>query len=162
MVEGKIQVGARIPKTLYDNSLLIRENMTVAIIDGLELLIKYENNDNSIIDNIHRVDDNNNTKNDNVFKANDNNYENKNEIQHQLNDNECYTIDNSLITELKTKLEEKESLILVLREDLEQAHKDKDDIKNLYDNYMRQMQTLIQQKAIKAPGEENKKWWKFW
>jgi hypothetical protein len=39
--------------------------------------------------------------------------------------------------------------------------KDKETIQGLYDNYMRQMQTLIQQKAIEAPGEK-KKWWKFW
>lgn len=50
---------------------------------------------------------------------------------------------------------------LALVGELEQAHRDKGDIKNLYDNYMRQMQTLIQQKAIKAPGEK-KPFWKFW
>jgi len=60
------------------------------------------------------------------------------------------------------QIEEKDRHIDTLKRDLEQAAKDKDDIKNLYDNYMRQMQTLIQQKAIEAPGEKKKPFWKFW
>ncbi|HEY3362155.1 MAG TPA: hypothetical protein VGK06_10145 [Methanosarcina sp.] len=70
--------------------------------------------------------------------------------------------------ELQTRLEEKENIIAELREhnntlkeELEKAHQDKESVQNLYDNYMRQMQTLIQQKAIEAPGEK-KKWWKLW
>jgi hypothetical protein len=161
MVEGKIQVGSRIPKTLYDNCLQIRENMTIAIIDGLELLVKQSENENLEHNNACSINDNKKDENDNKYSKNDNNYENKTEKQNHPSDNNNFGIDNSLITELKTKVEEKEALITVLRGDLEQAHRDKDDIKNLYDNYMRQMQTLIQQKAIKAPGEE-KKWWEFW
>jgi chromosome segregation ATPase len=65
------------------------------------------------------------------------------------------------LTEEKDKqIEEKNKHIETLREELEKAHQDKDNIQNLYDNYMRQMQTLIQQKTIEAPGE--KKWWQFW
>jgi len=47
-----------------------------------------------------------------------------------------------------------------LEGELDQAHRDKEVVQNLYDNYMRQMQTLIQQKAIEAPGA--KKWWQIW
>ena len=162
MVEGKIQVGSRIPKTLYDNCLRIRENMTIAIIDGLELLVIQSENANFKNDNACSTNDNKKDSNDTEYGKIDNNYENKIEKHNQLSDNNNFTIDNSLTTELKTKVEEKEALITVLRKDLEQAHRDKDDIKNLYDNYMRQMQTLIQQKAIEAPGEKTKKWWKFW
>lgn len=61
---------------------------------------------------------------------------------------------------LKAQNNELEKYNLALSGELEQAHRDKDDIKNLYDNYMRQMQTLIQQKAIESPGA--KKWWEFW
>lgn len=32
----------------------------------------------------------------------------------------------------------------------------------VYDAYFLQTQTLINQKAIEAPGQQNKKWWKFW
>ncbi len=66
------------------------------------------------------------------------------------------------IKELRAQNGEQREHIETLKTELEKAHQDKDDIKNLYDNYMRQMQTLIQQKAIKAPGDESKKWWKFW
>ena len=48
----------------------------------------------------------------------------------------------------------------ILKAELDRAAHEKETIQNLYDNYMRQMQTLIQQKAIEAPGEK-KKWWKF-
>lgn len=63
--------------------------------------------------------------------------------------------------ELQARLEEKDNITTELREhnqtlkeELEKAHQDKENIQNLYDNYMRQMQTLIQQKAIEAPGEK--------
>lgn len=47
-----------------------------------------------------------------------------------------------------------------------QAHNDTlkkelDDIKQIYGNYMVQMQTLINQKAIEAPGNK-RSWWKVW
>jgi len=64
-------------------------------------------------------------------------------------------------TIVKARLEENEKLIETLKADLNQAHQDKEALQNLYDNYMRQMQTLIQQKALEAPGEK-KKWWKIW
>ena len=47
-----------------------------------------------------------------------------------------------------------------LKEELENAGHDKDDIKKTFDNYMVQVQTLINQKAIEAPGA--KKWYQFW
>jgi hypothetical protein len=48
-----------------------------------------------------------------------------------------------------------------LKAELGSANKREEDLKTLYDNYMRQMQTLIQQKAIESPGAK-KPWWKFW
>ncbi len=47
-----------------------------------------------------------------------------------------------------------------LKAELGMANRDKDDLKETHTNYMIQMQTLINQKAIEAPGV--KKWWKFW
>ena len=47
-----------------------------------------------------------------------------------------------------------------LKAELEMANRDKDDLKETHTNYMIQMQTLINQKSIEAPGV--KKWWKFW
>jgi hypothetical protein len=65
------------------------------------------------------------------------------------------------VSTLKAQNSELEKHNITLKEELDKAHQDKDELRNLYDNYMRQMQTLIQQKAIKAPGEK-KIWWKFW
>ena len=48
-----------------------------------------------------------------------------------------------------------------LKAELEKAGQDKDDIKKTFDNYMVQVQTLINQKAIEAPGAK-KHWWRFW
>ena len=48
-----------------------------------------------------------------------------------------------------------------LKAELEKAGQDKDDIKKTFDNYMVQVQTLINQKAIEAPGVK-KQWWRFW
>jgi vacuolar-type H+-ATPase subunit I/STV1 len=58
-------------------------------------------------------------------------------------------------------LEEKNNRINDLTKEIENTRQDKEAIQNLYDNYMRQMQTLITQKAIEAPGAK-KPWWRFW
>jgi hypothetical protein len=156
MVEGKIQVSARITKTLYDKCIRIRENITVAIVDGLELLVKAD-----------EFGEFGNSENENTLNSllNSTEFKSKNETEKkdQENENKVNTYEFEIkIKKLETKVEEKEALVTVLRDELTQAHRDKEILQNLYDNYMRQMQTLIQQKAIKAPGEENKKWWKFW
>jgi len=73
------------------------------------------------------------------------------------------------LTEEKDKqIEEKIQHIDTLKTDLEKAEKDKEDLKIIYNklqdthsNYMAQMQTLIKQKAIEAPGAK-KPWWRFW
>ena len=44
--------------------------------------------------------------------------------------------------------------------DIKKASQDKEDLKQMHNNYFLQVQTLINQKAIEAPGEK-KKWWKF-
>lgn len=63
---------------------------------------------------------------------------------------------------LKARLEEKDKLIETLNVDIEKAERDKEDLKNTYNNYFLQVQTLINQKAIEAPGEKKKPFWKFW
>jgi Arc/MetJ-type ribon-helix-helix transcriptional regulator len=66
MLPEKIQVSARIPKTMYDSCIQRYENMTNAINAGLELLLNQSE-----------------TKNENKCNTNENNYitsENSNEI----------------------------------------------------------------------------------
>lgn len=48
-----------------------------------------------------------------------------------------------------------------LKKELEKAAQDKEDLKQIHNNYMLQVQSLINQKAIVAPGAK-KIWWKFW
>ena len=62
---------------------------------------------------------------------------------------------------LRAQLEEKERHIETLKADIDKAEKDKEDLKNTYNNYFLQVQTLINQKAIEAPGAK-KPWWRFW
>ena len=44
--------------------------------------------------------------------------------------------------------------------DLEKASQDKEDFKQMHNNYFLQVQTLINQKAIEAPVNK-KSWWRF-
>lgn len=63
---------------------------------------------------------------------------------------------------LKARLEEKDKLIETMKAEIEKAERDKEDLKNTYNNYFLQVQTLINQKAIEAPGEKKKPFWMFW
>ena len=47
------------------------------------------------------------------------------------------------------------------KEEVEKASQDKEDLKAMHNNYFLQVQSLINQKAIEAPGNK-KKWYKFW
>ena len=69
--------------------------------------------------------------------------------------------DLSEFSRLHARSEELERHNQTLKGELEKAHQDKETIQNHYDNYMRQMQTLINQKAIEALGNK-KPWYKFW
>ena len=62
---------------------------------------------------------------------------------------------------LTARLEETERVISILQEELDKAGQDKENLKETHKNYMLQVQTLINQKAIEAPGNK-KPWWQFW
>lgn len=47
-----------------------------------------------------------------------------------------------------------------LKRELEKARLREENFQSVQNNYMLQVQSLINQKAIEAPGV--KKWWKFW
>jgi len=65
------------------------------------------------------------------------------------------------IRELKARVEELQSHNDTLKGELDKAGQDKEDLKETHKNYMIQVQTLINQKAIEAPGNK-KPWWQFW
>ena len=65
------------------------------------------------------------------------------------------------LVQMRARYEELEKHNETLKAELEKAGQDKDDIKKTFDNYMVQVQTLINQKAIEAPGAK-RPWWKIW
>ena len=66
------------------------------------------------------------------------------------------------LLQLRAKSEELEKHNETLKADIEKASQDKEDLKQMHNNYFLQVQTLINQKAIEAPGEKKKAWYKFW
>ena len=54
-----------------------------------------------------------------------------------------------------------EKEIEALLMELKKTNQDKEDLKTTHTNYMMQMQTLINQKAIEVTGAK-KPWWRFW
>jgi hypothetical protein len=54
-----------------------------------------------------------------------------------------------------------EKEIEALLTELKKINQDKEDLKSMHNNYMLQMQTLINQRAIEVPGAK-KPWWRFW
>jgi Arc/MetJ-type ribon-helix-helix transcriptional regulator len=104
-------------------------------------------------------------------------FNNFNKLNTQQEPEETDSVINSIIMDapdkieyarLQTRLEEKDKWIIelqnhneTLKKELEKSSQDKEAVQNLYNNYMLQMQTLINQKAIEAPGAK-KPWWKLW
>ena len=48
-----------------------------------------------------------------------------------------------------------------LQDHNETLKKELEDYKKMHNNYMLQVQTILNQKAIEAPGTQ-KPWWRFW
>jgi Arc/MetJ-type ribon-helix-helix transcriptional regulator len=64
-------------------------------------------------------------------------------------------------TKLQVRLEEKDKQIRGTEQHIEALKKEIENIKQVHNNYMMQMQVLINQKVIEAPGAK-KRWWQFW
>jgi hypothetical protein len=138
MPQDKIHVGARVPTELYNKCLTMFDNITEAIIVGLELAVKQKEEISPTNENIGSTE------------------------EHVSSTNV------STSGTLRALIEEKDKRISDLKEELEKAGRDKEDLKqtynklqDTYNNYMAQMQTLIKQKSIEAPGAK-KPWWRFW
>jgi chromosome segregation ATPase len=63
--------------------------------------------------------------------------------------------------ELELRKEEAQTQITDLRKELEKAERREIYFEEMHNNYMMQVQTLINQKQIVAPGAK-KSWWRFW
>jgi molecular chaperone GrpE (heat shock protein) len=136
MLEDKIRVSARISKEVYDICLQRYDNITNAINTGLELL-RAQGEDE---------------------KKNNEDKSQLNEDIRRHGEDKRHTSEDSSgegeILELKARVDEKERHIDSLKSEL-------DNLRSVHNNYMLQMQTLINQKAIEAPGAK-KSWWRFW
>jgi hypothetical protein len=136
MEQPKVRISARISKELADKCLQRYDNITSAVIAGLELLIN-GSEDESV----------GQSEGMGVKSEDDSGRNEIKKLEALLEEKD------KRITELKAHNES-------LEKDKERAGQDKEAIQNLYDNYMRQMQTLINQKAIEAA--KKRKWFQFW
>ena len=153
MQEEKRKISVWVPVVLYDNVLQVGyTSPTQAVIQGFEMLIQAQREESpeAIRGQMQAI---------------------RGQMQAEINTlkNEIVRLNISLqeapdpieLTELRVRSEEMEKHNETLRTELEKAGQDKEAIQNLYNNYMLQMQTLINQKAIEVPGAK-KHWWRFW
>jgi len=152
------KVSARIPlpiiEKLEDMGI---SNQTEAIIKGLERLISEDSEKTGeYIDKTR--EDNNKTA---VLQAQVDELQTQNEtLKKELKD---LKEDSD-----KTREDNNKTAVLQAQVDELQAHKDTlkkelEDFKSMHNNYMLQMQTLINQRALEPPAAEKKKpFWKFW
>ena len=153
MPEDKRKINAWIPVTLYDKiSTAGYENTTQAIINALQRLLEEPQEDiTGYKEDIAAF-----TAENCQLKEDIAGY--KRDLEKLNQDISGYKQD---IRILETKTEEQEKLISFLTEALDKAGQREEDLKNMYNNYFVQVQTLINQKQIEAPGNK-KQWWKFW
>jgi predicted RNase H-like nuclease (RuvC/YqgF family) len=137
---AKKSVTVRIPNELYDMCNKNYGSISNAVIAGLELL--FVTNCNKDVITISELTAQIEEKEKTIKEL---------QTQNKEPNIEKYE---ATITELRAHNE-------TLKKELEKASQDKDKIQNLYDNYMRQIQTLITQKSIETPGSK-RPWWKIW
>lgn len=173
MTKGKQRISCYISNELYTQLVQSECNITEAVIKGLEYVLKPVKEENSSLQ--RDIEPVNSNANNNLIKSLEDHVRDLSarieslEEQLKVKDKNIETLNQELekapdpieLAQMKTKSDDLEKHNQTLNKELEKAHQDKDNIQNLYDNYMRQMQTLIQQKAIEAPGNK-KPWWKFW
>jgi predicted RNase H-like nuclease (RuvC/YqgF family) len=134
MAEEKVTACAKVPKDLYTFGTEKYTRISVAIIEGLKLLKERESIQNSIQDQGNSIQNQDTSIRD---------------IEAQLKENNILKIEN----------EKLQAINEILQANIEELKKDKDTVQNTYNNYMLQMQTLINQKSIEAPGSKKPRWW---
>ena len=81
------------------------------------------------------------------------------ELEKRLEDEQRHN--QELQRKLELRMEESQNQIRDLRKELEKAERREVYFEEMHNNYMMQVQTLINQKQIVAPGTK-KPWWRFW
>lgn len=150
MAEEKRKVNSWVPISLWEKVEKLGYNSpTRAVCDGLELLVNGHNPDI----HGHDVDTSGHVPDTEIESL-------KLEINRLKTDLQRNT-ENGEIIQLQARVEDLKGHNETLKKELEKAAQEKENLQNIYNNYMLQMQTLINQKAIEAPGEK-KPWWKLW
>ena len=163
MSDTKKKISAWIPAALYDKLETLGYNSpTIAITKALEMLVRAESGDNpETIGDIPETDLETARRQLETIRT-----QMQAEIDSLQNDIERLTLalqeaPNPIeLVKLQGKyeglqmlLEEKEKRIESLENDLKKADLDKEDLKQMHNNYFLQVQTLINQKAIGSPKE---------
>jgi seryl-tRNA synthetase len=146
MQEQKRKISVWVPYELYDNVLRAGyTSPTNAVIQGFEMLTHSQSEDSP--DEVRKQMQ--------VIKG---------QMQAELDTlkNEIERL-NALLQEAPNPTEfiEVRTRSKELEKHNETLEKEVENLQNLYNNYMLQMQTLINQKVIEAPGAK-KPWWRFW
>ncbi len=150
MPETKRKICVWISTDMYNSVVKAGyDSPTVAVIKGFELLLgEAECRQNA--GNLEQA----------AAQITADNHNLKNEVQRltlALQD----TPDPSELAQLKARYEELKKHNETLKAELESTRQREQDLKKTFDNYMVQVQTLINQKAVEAPGSK-KPWWRFW
>ena len=187
----KSSISAKIPTELYEEvQAAIKEKKYVSntecIIEGLILLLRNQDIGDSELNlllqnkekEVQNLQDKVNSSKIEIQVLRDEVNRSKDEVKHS---NEGYTgqiksleeklkvaPDIAEFSRLQAKVEDLHDHNETLQKELEKAERDKEDLKTMYNklqdtynNYMAQMQTLINQKSIEVPGAK-KPWWRFW
>jgi chromosome segregation ATPase len=159
MQQLKKSVTARIPIELYDKCNQQYENITDAIIAGLEMLCNQSktNCKTDVID-INNLNSQLEEKTSKIQDLQNRNETLKKELENFKNKE---TGSRETLHSYEARLEEKNLRIIDLQAHKETLIKELETLQNMHNNYMMQMQTLINQRAVEAPGSK-KPWWRFW
>jgi len=178
MSDEKRKISALIPITLSDELKKIGYNsVTDAVLKGLELLIfeekhpieEYQNQIKEYTQQIEFLDKKNLNQIE-EYQNRINEYEKRiEEYMHQIGEemNQINEYENRIgecfhkIEVLQVEHQIQMEYNATLKAELEKAGQREEDLKSVHNNYMLQMQTLINQKAIESPGAK-KPWWRFW
>jgi chromosome segregation ATPase len=152
MKQDKISVGTRISPELANRCKQDYGSVANALNAGLELLYKKDVNKsvNNDITHVNTVELLHEEKDKKIT-----------DLQSQIETLEKDLRNNEPNIEIyEVQLRDKDLRITDLQAHNETLKKELEDNKQMHNNYMLQVQTIINQRAIEAPGA--KKWWQIW
>jgi len=157
------KVNAWIPDDLYSKvDDLKYRTWTEAIVNGLELLVRSTEKVQIDINEVQESTAKSTLDDSKVQQSTSQSTVDDFEVQKVHTENE------GELRELRVKVIEQREHIETLKAELEKAsqrevtlQRTHDNLQHTHDNYMAQMQTLIKQNVIEAPGAK-KSWWRFW